>query len=69
MVTGKRTGHPVRGLRTEFARNYSKKEYGGASDEELEHLARGAYRQAVQNGDLVNGCFFGRTSCRYGKKG
>ncbi|MBQ7974041.1 MAG: enoyl-[Clostridia bacterium] len=57
MVTGKRTGHPVRSLRTEFARNYSKKEYGGASDEELEHLARGAYRQAVQNGDMVNGCF------------
>lgn len=57
MVTGKRSGHPVRSLRTDFARNYSKKEYGGASDEELESLARGAFRRAVVDGDLINGCF------------
>ena len=29
MVTGKRLGHPVRSLRTPFARNYAKAEYGG----------------------------------------
>ena len=29
MVTGKRLGHPVRSLRTTFAREYSKAEYGG----------------------------------------
>lgn len=57
MVTGKRSGHPVRSLRTDFARNYSKKEYGGATDEELESLARGAFKRAVQNGDLTDGCF------------
>ena len=36
MVTGKRLGHPVRSLRTQFARDFSKAEYSGAPDEELE---------------------------------
>lgn len=57
MVTGKGCGHPVRSLRTDFARAYSKAEYSGASDEELEKLARGAFRKAVVEGDLTNGCF------------
>ena len=57
MVTGKRLGHPVRSLRTQFARDYSKAEYGGASDEELEALATGALRLAVQDGDNEKGCF------------
>ena len=57
MVTGKRLGHPVRSLRTTFARNYSKAEYGGMPDEELEALATGALRLAVQEGDLEKGCF------------
>ena len=51
MVTGRRLGHPVRCLRTTFARNYSKAEYGGMSDEELEALGTGALRKAVQEGD------------------
>ncbi|MBQ8749947.1 MAG: enoyl-[Clostridia bacterium] len=57
MVTGKRSGHPIRSLRTDFARNYSKAEYGGVSDEELEQMARGSYREAVVNGNLNEGCF------------
>ena len=57
MVTGKRLGHPVRSLRTTFARNYSKAEYGGMPDEELEALATGALRLAVREGDLEKGCF------------
>ena len=57
MVTGKRLGHPVRSLRTAFARNYEKAEYGGASDEELEAMGTGALRLAVQEGDLKQGCF------------
>lgn len=57
MVTGKRLGHPVRSLRTTFARKYSKAEYGGLPDEELESLAAGALRLAVQEGDNENGCF------------
>ena len=57
MVTGKRLGHPVRSLRTQFARNYSKAEFGGMPDEELESLATGALRLAVQEGDNEKGCF------------
>ena len=57
MVTGKRLGHPVRSLRTQFARNYSKAEFGGMPDEELESLASGALRLAVQEGDTEKGCF------------
>jgi len=57
MVTGKRLGHPVRSLRTPFAREYSRAEYGGMADEELENLAVGKLRMAVQEGDSENGCF------------
>lgn len=57
MVTGKRLGHPVRSLRTPFARAYAKAEYGGMPDEELEALGAGALRLAVQEGDLEKGCF------------
>ena len=57
MVTGKRLGHPVRSLRTPFARNYVKAEYGGMPDEELEALGTGALRRAVQEGDNESGCF------------
>ena len=57
MVTGKRLGHPVRSLRTPFAREYSKAEYGGMPDNELEALGAGALRRAVQEGDSEKGCF------------
>ena len=57
MVTGKRLGHPVRSLRTPFARSYAKAEYGGMSDEELEAFGVGALRKAVQEGDNEKGSF------------
>ena len=57
MVTGKRLGHPVRSLRTPFARNYAKAEYGGLDDAALEALGTGALRKAVVEGDLEEGCF------------
>ncbi len=57
MVTGKRLGHPVRSLRTQFAREYSKAEYSGMPDDELEALGAGALRLAVQEGDAKRGCF------------
>ncbi|MBP3654613.1 MAG: enoyl-[acyl-carrier-protein] reductase FabK [Oscillospiraceae bacterium] len=57
MVTGKRLGHPVRSLRTEFARNYAKMEFSGMSDAELDGKASGALRLAVTEGDLDKGCF------------
>ena len=57
MVTGKRLSHPVRSLRTQFARDYWKAEYSSMPDDELENLAVGALRLAVQEGDLKKGCF------------
>lgn len=57
MVTGKRLGHPVRSLRTSFARNYAKAEYGGVDDEALEAMGSGALRKAVVEGDIEEGCF------------
>ncbi len=57
MVTGKRLGHPVRSLRTPFARSYQAAEYGGMSEETLEALGTGALRRAVQEGDLERGSF------------
>lgn len=57
IVTGKRLGHPVRSLRTNFARNYAKAEYSAMPDDELEQLAVGALRLAVQEGNSEKGCF------------
>ncbi len=57
MVTGKRLGHPVRSLRTPFARDYFKAEYSDISDEDLENLGVGALRAAVVDGDNEKGCF------------
>ncbi len=57
MVTGRRLGHPVRSLRTPFARDYAKAEYSSMPDEELEALGTGALRRAVQEGDNEKGCF------------
>lgn len=58
MVTGKRLGHPVRALRTPFAREYLKREYNSnVTDEELEAFGGGALRLAVTDGDTENGCF------------
>lgn len=68
MVTGKRLGHPVRSLRTQFAREYSRAEYGGMPDEELEQLAVGTLRLAVQEGDLKTGCFLSGQAAAMVKK-
>ena len=57
MVTGKRTGHPVRSLRTPFARKYLDAEYAGATDEELDIMGRGTLRAAVVDGDNEKGSF------------
>ena len=68
MVTGKRLGHPVRSLRTQFARDFSKAEYSGAPDEELEQRSVGAYRTAVQDGDSERGCFLAGQAAALVKK-
>lgn len=68
MVTGKRLGHPVRSLRTPFAREYAKAEYGGMPDDELEVLATGTLRLAVQEGDNKKGCFLAGQAAAMVKK-
>ena len=58
MTTGKRLGHPVRSLKTSFARAYFKAEYDSSvSDEALEAMGTGALRLAGVEGDLQTGCF------------
>lgn len=57
ITTGKRLGHPVRSLKTPFARAYFKAEYSSMSDEELEALGGGALRLAAVDGNLEKGCF------------
>lgn len=57
IVTGKRLGHPVRSIKTPFSRNYFAAEYSAMPDDELEGLAVGALRLAVQEGDTKRGCF------------
>lgn len=54
-VTGRSHGHPVRGLRNQMTREYSKLEQSGSGFEELELLALGGLRRAVQEGDITNG--------------
>ncbi|MBR6046238.1 MAG: enoyl-[Ruminococcus sp.] len=57
MVTGRRLGHPVRALRTNFQREYLKAEYTQITDEELEAMGAGALRKAVVDGNTDEGCF------------
>lgn len=54
-VTGLSTGHPVRSLRNKMTREYLKLEQSGADFMELEKLTLGSLRNAVMDGDVVNG--------------
>lgn len=54
-VTGRSTGHPVRGLRNTMTKEYLRKEAEGASAEELELFAAGGLRKAVVEGDVKMG--------------
>ncbi len=58
MATGRRLGHPVRGLRNNFMREFLKKEYDSSvSDEELEAFGSGSLYRAAIEGDEKNGSF------------
>ena len=58
MVTGRRTGHPVRTLKTEFAVNFAQSEADlTLSNEEILKLGSGALRLAAQEGDAQKGSF------------
>lgn len=54
-VTGLSTGHPVRSLRNKMTRAYLELEKQGADFMELEKLTLGSLRNAVIEGDVVNG--------------
>lgn len=54
-VTGMSTGHPVRCLRNKMTKEYIKLEQSGADFMELEKLTLGSLRNAVIDGDVVNG--------------
>lgn len=54
-VTGRSHGHPVRSLRNKMTREYEKLEKNGATFEELEYLTLGSLRNAVMDGDMMNG--------------
>lgn len=58
IVTGRRLGHPVRSLKTQFSRQFQKNESdSGMTLEEMEAFGAGALRRAVVEGDEKNGCF------------
>ncbi len=67
VVTGKKTGDPVRLIRNSFTREYTKSEYDLAndSDYELENMGLGRLRRAVRQGDVSTYCSC-RTVCKYG---
>ena len=57
MTTGRRSGHPVRVLKNQFARDYAKMEWDSSvSDETLEQFGAGSLRKAALEGDM-NGSF------------
>jgi len=55
VITGMSTGHPVRNIRNKMTREYLKLEKAGADFMELEKLTLGALKNAVVDGDVVNG--------------
>jgi len=57
IVTGRKLGHPVRGLKNPLTRKYAKAEYTDLPAEDLEKMTVGALRRAAVEGDEKEGCF------------
>jgi enoyl-[acyl-carrier protein] reductase II len=57
MVTGRRTGAPVRVLKNAMAREYNRLSDEGVTLEQLETMTIGSLRKAVKNGDWEEGSF------------
>ncbi len=55
VVTGRSTGHPVRGIKNKLTRGFDKLEKEGASVEEIEKFGAGALKNAVVDGDVEMG--------------
>lgn len=62
IVTGKRSGHPVRSLKTNFSRTFYQDELEGVDPEELESRLKGSLRKAVQDGDEEGSFMAGQSS-------
>lgn len=54
-VTGMTHGHPIRQLRNKMSKEYLRLEKEGKPFEELEYLTLGSLRNAVMEGDVING--------------
>lgn len=54
IVTGRGTGHPVRGLKNKFARECRKRELTCSNPDDLEGMYAGSLKRAVE-GDMDNG--------------
>lgn len=57
LVTGRRTGHPVRALKTPFTIAFSQLEYSATTDDEVHGTAAGALKRAAVDGDEETGYF------------
>lgn len=56
VATGRRLGHPVRGLKNPFTSAFTKMEYDSAvSNEQLEEYGAGSLRKAAREGDVREG--------------
>ena len=56
VATGRRLGHPVRGLKNFFTSAFTKLEYDSAvSNEQLEEYGAGSLRKAAREGDVKEG--------------
>ncbi|MGN0817396.1 MAG: enoyl-[acyl-carrier-protein] reductase FabK [Candidatus Coproplasma sp.] len=57
IVSGRRLGHPVRSLKTQFSKKFAALEKTAISDEELSAFGAGALKKAVVDGDSEHGSF------------
>lgn len=55
MVTGRATGHPVRIIKNQLAREFQRLEKTNALPEEYEELGKGSFYRAVREGDMEMG--------------
>ena len=58
VTLGKRLGHPIRAIRSQFSRELAKLEYDSSiPNEQLEAMSSGSLRAAAKDGDEKEGCF------------
>ncbi len=55
VVTGVRTGHPVRQISNKFTKAYTEKEFSGVPVAELDGMGAGTLRKAAIDGDMKEG--------------